>query len=631
MTLLKKVIHMRKKKILLVVWVALILGGTVLISHLRQVEFEQHLESTVADFQRRMGTDSHRLENEREALDTSNPEDVFHYLGRQIVLCYYDYFIDFNEYLEKKPRGNLFTGTFVTQADEGALLEGFSIAYDSGWHGIETWADESGAGELFLGYCQHYENENQGFTWEEFENSDEFEQFLSEFYTFIENKEGITLEEAYNQIMGPEKSTRNIYRKALLQSYTYLAETSYSNYQLHKENDFIKALIDAEVLYSVYNCSQEWDTKETVVTTLVPYTKYFTRVHSCILDFSFVFMFSTFIVVAMWMVLSEVGEENKPGISGAPRGHDVNKEHKTMRKKKILLVVWAALLLCGTAIISSYRQEHFEEYLDNTIRDLQEEMETTSHELENDREALDMTNPEDVLQYLELTTGSYCGDYFIDFNEYVKKKPRGNLLTGTFVTQADEGALLEGFVIMATSNSIVRGEFHSMSEQGRVFLDYCQHYENENQGFSWEEFKNSDEFGQFLNEFCNFLENKEDISLQETYQRIEDLGKINTANIYRKALLQSYTYLAETSYSNYQVHKEEDFMKALVDAEVVYTVYDFSQNWDTKQTVVTVREPFQRHIIHVHSSVLDIGFVFMFSTCIVVAIWIVLGEFGKKV
>lgn len=302
-----------------------------------------------------------------------------------------------------------------------------------------------------------------------------------------------------------------------------------------------------------------------------------------------------------------------------------------MRKKKILLVAWIALLLCGFVLISHLRQEQFEEHLENNIVVLQEERETTSHELEEEREALNWSNPEDVLHYLELTTYIYYYDYLIDFNGYLKKKPRGNLLVGTFTTQADEGALLEGCLIIRVSHSNVVDNWYSESESGRVFLDSCRRYENDNQSFSWEEFKNSDEFGQFLDEFCNFIENKEDISLQETYQRIEDLGKIHTANIYRKALLQSYTHLAKTSYSNYQVHKEDDFMKALVDAEVIYTVYGFSQNWDTKETVVTVREPFQRDIIYIHSSILDAGFVFMFSTCIVVAVWIVLSELGKGV
>jgi hypothetical protein len=307
------------------------------------------------------------------------------------------------------------------------------------------------------------------------------------------------------------------------------------------------------------------------------------------------------------------------------------KSVRLVRKKKILMVTWAVLLVCGVLLISYYRIGELDQHLENNIAYIRQEMETSSSELEEEWKALDTTNPEDVLHYLEMTTYLYYYDYLIDFNEYLKKKPRGNLLTGTFTTQADEGALLEGFFIIRVSHSNVVDNWYSESEPGKIFFDYCRSCENDNQGFTNEEFKNSDEFGQFLDEFCNFIENKEDISLQETYQQIEDLGKIHTANIYRKALLQSYIYLAETSYSNYQVHKEEDFMKALVDAEVVYTVYDFSQSWDTKETAFTVREPFQRHIIYVHSSVLDIGFVFMFSTCIVVAIWMVLSELGKGV
>jgi hypothetical protein len=52
---------MKKKKILLVTWVALILGGTILISYFRQEVFEQQIESKVTEFQRRMETDSQRL------------------------------------------------------------------------------------------------------------------------------------------------------------------------------------------------------------------------------------------------------------------------------------------------------------------------------------------------------------------------------------------------------------------------------------------------------------------------------------------------------------------------------------------------------------------------------------------
>ncbi|MBU7036436.1 MAG: hypothetical protein HXS52_00775 [Theionarchaea archaeon] len=300
-----------------------------------------------------------------------------------------------------------------------------------------------------------------------------------------------------------------------------------------------------------------------------------------------------------------------------------------MRTKKTLLVVWVTLFLCGFVLISYLRQEQFEEHLENEIIDIQEEMETVSSELQDECETLDRSSPEDVLLYLGLTTYPYSGDYFLDFSEYMKKKPRGNLFLGTFLTQADEGAFLEGCFTLRVSYFNVRDYWYSETEPGKIFLDSCQQYEKKNQGFSWEEFRNSDDFGQFLNELCNFIEDKEDISLQETYQQIEDLGKIKTGNIYRKALLQSYIYLAETSYSKYQEHKQDDFMKALVDAEVVYTVYDFSQNWDTKQIAFTTLEPFQRDTFFMHSSVLDIGFAFIVSTLIVIAIWIVFSELKK--
>jgi hypothetical protein len=205
-------------------------------------------------------------------------------------------------------------------------------------------------------------------------------------------------------------------------------------------------------------------------------------------------------------------------------------------------------------------------------------MEISSSDLEDEWNALDTSNPEEVLHYLGLETGPYYYDYLIDFNEYLKKKPRGNLLIGTFITQADEGALLEGCLMIRVSYSGGVDNWLYKSEHGRMLLEYCQRYEDDNQGFTWEEFKKSDEFGQFLNEFYNFIEKKEDISLQKTYQQIKDLGKTNTANIYRRALLQSYTYLAETSYNNYQVHKQNDFTKTLIDAEVVYSVHSFSQH-----------------------------------------------------
>lgn len=302
-----------------------------------------------------------------------------------------------------------------------------------------------------------------------------------------------------------------------------------------------------------------------------------------------------------------------------------------MRKKTMaLMVIWIALLLCGSVSVSYYRHKQFEEHLENNIAELREEMEIISNDLQDQWNALDTGSPEEVLHCLELEISPYYCGYLIDFNEYLKKKPRGNLLIGTFITQADEGALLEGCLIIRVPYFKETGNWLDESEYGGMLLKYCHNYEDDNQGFAWEEFKKSDEFRQFLNEFCNSIENKEDISLQETYQQIKDLEKVNITSIYRKALLQSYAYLAETCYNNYQVHKQDDFMKALFDAEVAYSVYGFSQYWETKETVFTTLVPFQRSIIYVHSSIQDIRFVVIFSTGIVVAIWIILYKFEKK-
>ncbi|MBU7017382.1 MAG: hypothetical protein HXS44_07720 [Theionarchaea archaeon] len=301
-----------------------------------------------------------------------------------------------------------------------------------------------------------------------------------------------------------------------------------------------------------------------------------------------------------------------------------------MRKTVIFLAMWIALLLLGNVTCSLYRHEQFEEHLESNIAVLREEKEISLQNLEDEWNSLDTRNPEEVLHYLKFEIGPYYYDYLINFNEYLKEKPRGNLLIGTFITQADEGALLEGYFIIRVLYSGEVYNWHDESEHGRMLLEYCHRYEDKNQGFAWEEFKKSDEFKQFLNEFCIFVENKEDISLQETYQQVMNLEKVDTTNIYRKALLQSYTYLAEICYNNYQVHKENDFMKTFFDAEVVYSVHGFSQYWETKETAFNTLVPFQRHIIYAHSSIQDIKSVFTFSTGIAVAIWIILYELEKK-
>jgi hypothetical protein len=47
-------------------------------------------------------------------------------------------------------------------------------------------------------------------------------------------------------------SSGNLYQDVLSESYVYLAQTACRNYYTHKDqNDFVKAIMDAEIIYSV--------------------------------------------------------------------------------------------------------------------------------------------------------------------------------------------------------------------------------------------------------------------------------------------------------------------------------------------------------------------------------------------
>lgn len=292
-----------------------------------------------------------------------------------------------------------------------------------------------------------------------------------------------------------------------------------------------------------------------------------------------------------------------------------------------LIGAWIVLVIVGLSAFSYYQQQYFERQLEKNMDEIEKEMDNVSVELEEKWETLDKSNPTEILHYFELETYSYYYVYLLDFHQYLQRQEKGNLLTGTFATQANEGALLEGYFIILLAYSHGVTELYPEGEHHKIFLDYSQKYEDTNQAFSWEAFKDSKEFEEFLDEFHHFLENKEEITLQETYQQIKDLEKADILNPYRKALLRSYVYLIETSYDNYDMHKNQtDFVKALIDAEVIYSVYGFSRNLDTKETALTTVMPFRRGIIYVHSSILDLGGVLTLSTFLVAVVWLVMRE-----
>ena len=295
-----------------------------------------------------------------------------------------------------------------------------------------------------------------------------------------------------------------------------------------------------------------------------------------------------------------------------------------MKQSVTFIVTWIILVLIGLSVISHLQQRNFENHLENISGEIEAEIEDLSRELEERWGSLDKGDPSKICNYCTLETTHYYYTYLSDFYEYMKKKEKGNILVGTFSTQANEGALLQGAIILRVTNSAESRGWDPEDEYCSILFDYSQHYSS-NQVFNWEEFKSSDEYKEYTNELYDYLENKEETTLHETYQQIKNYEETAAfRDPYRKALLQSYIYLAETGYTNYQMHRNQDeFVKAVIDAGVVYSVDGFSRHLETWETVFTTLMPFQLGDFYIHSAILDLVFVLILSTHLVIIIWFV--------
>ena len=125
-----------------------------------------------------------------------------------------------------------------------------------------------------------------------------------------------------------------------------------------------------------------------------------------------------------------------------------------MNKRQSLTLLWIVLVVGGLSGISLYRQQYFEEHVESTISELKEEMEKHFFELEEKWKTLDKSDPEEISHYFELEALYHRYPYIIDFCHYLQNQEKGNLLTGTFTTQAYEGALLEGSLIIRSAVSM---------------------------------------------------------------------------------------------------------------------------------------------------------------------------------
>jgi hypothetical protein len=304
----------RKKKILILVWVSLLLGGFVSISYYRQQQFQDQIERNIAELEKKIEEDSISLKEEWQALDKTNPVEISDYFRSELFSLYFIYFLDYHEYIQKTEKGSL-EGTFQTQAYENALLMIQFLVLTSPDPGMQEWdcsrmEETNEGGEYCVMLSNYFRSEDGNLIWEEFVDSEDYAVFFDEIYHSLETKQEMTLQQTYQQILDYKERTSsgNLYQRVLSESYAYLAEIAYRNYYTHKgQNDFVKAIMDAEIIYSVnfgFHNLSEANVASYVYSA--PLSTGVVHIHSSILDISLVFIFPTCVVVAAWIVLNKL-------------------------------------------------------------------------------------------------------------------------------------------------------------------------------------------------------------------------------------------------------------------------------------------------------------------------------------
>ncbi|MBU7015075.1 MAG: hypothetical protein HXS43_09620, partial [Theionarchaea archaeon] len=220
------------------------------------------------------------------------------------------YLLDFHEYLQSEEK--LFSGTIRTQARECTLLEVKSKILGAYFRVCDKWAcgpDAIGISGHAGEYCRilqkYYGGENSS-SWDDFVKSDHYEAFLNELFSSIETMEELPLDKCYqNTIDHAEKAAlRNTYSEVLSESYIFMAETAYHNYQVRKsQKDFAGAIMDAEVVYALNDTLHVLDRAS--FSGEILYTGIdtnFVHIHDIISDTFIVFVLSLLTLVAVHFV-----------------------------------------------------------------------------------------------------------------------------------------------------------------------------------------------------------------------------------------------------------------------------------------------------------------------------------------
>lgn len=313
---------MRKNLIKLIcLWAALLFIGFVLVSYYRQQQFERQIEENISVLNETAKENAVILERDWEALDKDDPEELSDYFSKEAYSLYSIYFLDLNKYLRDEEK--FFSGTFRTQACECTLLEVQSKIRSAYFHVGDKWAcgaDTAGisghAGEYCRILLKYYGDENPG-PWDDFVRSHQYEAFLEELFFSVENIEEQPLDESYQNIVDHAKKTasRNIYSRVLSESYIFLAEKAYDNYQIRKsQEDFAGAIMNAEIIYALNDTLHVLHRASAVQGIFYAGIRIdFVHVYDVISDILAIIVLSTLIVVVIYLVwMKKSARQDKP-------------------------------------------------------------------------------------------------------------------------------------------------------------------------------------------------------------------------------------------------------------------------------------------------------------------------------
>lgn len=293
----------------------------------------------------------------------------------------------------------------------------------------------------------------------------------------------------------------------------------------------------------------------------------------------------------------------------------------------MLFCLWIVFLFMGLVMTSYYRQKQFEGQIEENISALKETVEVNSEILERDWEALDKNDPEELTDYFWEETYDLYSIYLLDYHENLQSEEK--LFSGTIRTQACECALLEvkskilGAYFTAGEKWICNPDTVGISGHAGEYCRILQKYYGGENPDSWDDFVKSDHYEAFLNELFSSIETMEELPLDKCYQNtIDHAEKAASRNTYSEVLSESYIFMVETAYDNYQVHKsQKDFAGAIMDAEIVYILNDTLHLLDeASATNEILYAGIDAGFVYVHDYVTDTFIVFVFSILALVAV-----------